>query len=185
MKIGVQKSCPTKFKECRKPLPMALQAFEMNSERWPANYLNFKWIWMNTSKKFLSRNRSWRHFWKHVHYLLFRLVIETLEKQERDKRCFRLVGGVLVERKVGEVEPALVNNREKVSKFFWKDNFKSSSRAGHRLNFAFLNVFGGFSFHCVGAGLLKKAQNKWIFEFYSLVNWLILWKNNLQRKARK
>merc|ERR1712165_632795 len=44
-----------------------------------------------------------------------KLVIETLEKQERDKRCFRLVGGVLVERKVGEVEPALVNNREKHS----------------------------------------------------------------------
>merc|ERR1712141_119545 len=45
-----------------------------------------------------------------------KLVIETLEKQERDKRCFRLVGGVLVERKVGEVEPALVNNREKLGK---------------------------------------------------------------------
>ena len=44
----------------------------------------------------------------------FRLVIETLEKQDRDKRCFRLVGGVLVERKVGEVEPALVSNRDKV-----------------------------------------------------------------------
>merc|ERR1712110_1391341 len=45
-----------------------------------------------------------------------KLVIETLEKQDRDKRCFRLVGGVLVERKVGEVEPALVNNREKLGK---------------------------------------------------------------------
>ena len=41
-------------------------------------------------------------------------MIETLEKQEKDKRCFRLVGGVLVERKVGEVEPALVSNRDKV-----------------------------------------------------------------------
>merc|ERR1712018_241511 len=45
-----------------------------------------------------------------------RLVIETLEKQEKDKRCFRLVGGVLVERKVGEVEPALVSNRDKLAK---------------------------------------------------------------------
>ena len=53
---------------------------------------------------------------KHVIYVInfFRLVIETLEKQDRDKRCFRLVGGVLVERKVGEVEPALVSNRDKV-----------------------------------------------------------------------
>ena len=43
------------------------------------------------------------------------LVIETLDKVEKDRRCFRLVGGVLVERKVGEVEPALVGNRGKVS----------------------------------------------------------------------
>ena len=46
-------------------------------------------------------------------------MIETLEKQEKDKRCFRLVGGVLVERKVGEVEPALVSNRDKVRGLFY------------------------------------------------------------------
>merc|ERR1711993_183495 len=45
-----------------------------------------------------------------------KLVIETLEKQERDRRCFRLVGGVLVERKVGEVEPALIGNKDKLGK---------------------------------------------------------------------
>ncbi len=33
---------------------------------------------------------------------------------DKDRKCFRLVGGVLVERKVAEVEPALVGNREKV-----------------------------------------------------------------------
>ena len=44
-------------------------------------------------------------------------MIETLEKVEKDRRCFRLVGGVLVERQVGEVEPALVGNKEKVSSF--------------------------------------------------------------------
>ena len=53
-------------------------------------------------------------FWQKFILLHSRLVIETLEKQEKDKRCFRLVGGVLVERKVGEVEPALVSNRDKV-----------------------------------------------------------------------
>ena len=31
-----------------------------------------------------------------------------------DLKCFRMVGGVLVERKVGEVEPALTSNRDKV-----------------------------------------------------------------------
>ena len=44
-----------------------------------------------------------------------KLVIETLEKVERDRKCFRLVGGVLVERSVGEVQPALTDNRDKVS----------------------------------------------------------------------
>ena len=47
--------------------------------------------------------------------MYFRLVIETLDKVDKDRRCFRLVGGVLVERKVGEVEPALIGNKDKVS----------------------------------------------------------------------
>ena len=48
--------------------------------------------------------------------LLFipRLVIETLDGVEKERKCFRMVGGVLVERKVGEVEPALIGNRDKV-----------------------------------------------------------------------
>ena len=45
-------------------------------------------------------------------------MIETLDKVDKDRRCFRLVGGVLVERKVGEVEPALIGNSAKVTKGF-------------------------------------------------------------------
>merc|ERR1711890_47483 len=45
-----------------------------------------------------------------------KLVIETLDKVDKDRRCFRLVGGVLVERKVGEVEPALIGNKDNLSK---------------------------------------------------------------------
>ena len=41
-------------------------------------------------------------------------MIETLDGVEKDRKCFRMVGGVLVERKVGEVEPALIGNRDKV-----------------------------------------------------------------------
>ena len=52
-------------------------------------------------------------------HLICRLVIETLEGVEKDRKCFRMVGGVLVERKVGEVEPALTSNRDKV-RFFGK-----------------------------------------------------------------
>ena len=48
--------------------------------------------------------------------LISRLVIDTLEKVERDRKCFRLVGGVLVERSVGEVQPALTGNRDKLTK---------------------------------------------------------------------
>ena len=54
----------------------------------------------------------------HIDFPFFRLVIETLDKVDKDRRCFRLVGGVLVERKVGEVEPALIGNSAKVTKGF-------------------------------------------------------------------
>ncbi len=44
----------------------------------------------------------------------FRLVIETLGGVSGDRRCFRMIGGVLVERTVKEVLPALEANRDKV-----------------------------------------------------------------------
>ncbi|KAF9583186.1 hypothetical protein BGW38_010072 [Lunasporangiospora selenospora] len=40
------------------------------------------------------------------------LVVETLTPLEGDRRCFRLVGGVLVERTVQDVLPALKTNQE-------------------------------------------------------------------------
>ena len=43
-----------------------------------------------------------------------KLVIDTLVGVDPERCCFRLVGGVLVERKVGEVSPALQNNKDKV-----------------------------------------------------------------------
>ena len=48
----------------------------------------------------------------------FRLVIETLRDVDDDRRCFRLVGGVLVERTVKDVLPALVNNKDQVSVYY-------------------------------------------------------------------
>eukprot|EP00088_Acartia_fossae_P032758 TRINITY_DN33506_c0_g1_i1.p1 TRINITY_DN33506_c0_g1~~TRINITY_DN33506_c0_g1_i1.p1 ORF type:complete len:136 (+),score=48.40 TRINITY_DN33506_c0_g1_i1:40-447(+) len=44
------------------------------------------------------------------------IVIETLEGVDADRKCFRMVGGVLVERTVKEVLPALVSNRDKMGK---------------------------------------------------------------------
>ena len=43
-----------------------------------------------------------------------RLVIETLKEVEKDRKCFRMIGGVLVERTVNEVLPALEQNRDHV-----------------------------------------------------------------------
>lgn len=42
------------------------------------------------------------------------LVIDTLKDVDPSRKCFRLVGGVLVERTVKEVLPALETNKEQV-----------------------------------------------------------------------
>lgn len=41
-----------------------------------------------------------------------RLVIETLEPLPKDRKCFRMVNGVLVERTIEDVLPALKTNSE-------------------------------------------------------------------------
>ncbi|KAK6323335.1 hypothetical protein J4Q44_G00056740 [Coregonus suidteri] len=43
------------------------------------------------------------------------LVIETLKDVDPTRKCFRLVGGVLVERTVKEVLPALESNKEQLA----------------------------------------------------------------------
>jgi len=42
------------------------------------------------------------------------LVIGSLEKLDPSRRCFRLVGGVLVERTVGEVIPPVKRNQQEI-----------------------------------------------------------------------
>jgi prefoldin subunit 2 len=42
------------------------------------------------------------------------MVIENLKDIAPERRCFRLVGGVLVERTVKDVLPALTSNRDQV-----------------------------------------------------------------------
>ena len=44
-----------------------------------------------------------------------KLVVDTLSKLEPERKAFRLVGGVLVERTVDEVLPAVLQNYEGVS----------------------------------------------------------------------
>merc|ERR1712105_300642 len=45
-----------------------------------------------------------------------KIVIETLDGVAGDRKCFRMVGGVLVERTVKDVMPALASNRDKMGK---------------------------------------------------------------------
>ncbi|KAG2434699.1 hypothetical protein HXX76_007589 [Chlamydomonas incerta] len=40
------------------------------------------------------------------------LVMDALQKLDKDRKCFRLVGDVLVERTVGETVPAVAKNRD-------------------------------------------------------------------------
>lgn len=50
----------------------------------------------------------------------FRMVIDTLKNVNEDRRCFRLIGGVLTERKVKDVLPVLLTNQEKLKEFIEK-----------------------------------------------------------------
>ncbi len=45
-----------------------------------------------------------------------RLVLETLEPLPGDRKCFRMINGVLVERTVQDVVPALQTNAEGLKK---------------------------------------------------------------------
>ncbi|KAL6869973.1 Cochaperone prefoldin complex subunit [Amphichorda felina] len=45
-----------------------------------------------------------------------KLVLETLEPLSEDRKCFRLINGVLVERTVKDVVPALKTNHEGLTK---------------------------------------------------------------------
>ncbi|KAG9346655.1 hypothetical protein JZ751_006966 [Albula glossodonta] len=46
------------------------------------------------------------------------LVIDTLREVDPSRKCYRLVGGVLVERTVKEVLPALESNKEQASLYY-------------------------------------------------------------------
>ena len=61
------------------------------------------------------------------------IVIETLGGVDADRKCFRMVGGVLVERTVKEVLPALVSNRDKMSKLI-ENLDKNLTEKGEEIN---------------------------------------------------
>ncbi|XP_050526273.1 prefoldin subunit 2 [Daktulosphaira vitifoliae] len=76
------------------------------------------------------------------------IVIETLNKLDGERKCFRLIGGVLVERKICDVLPTLIKNRGEMSKIVKTLN-EQLTKKGIEIN-EFKNnhniqVKGGFS----------------------------------------
>ena len=43
-------------------------------------------------------------------------VLETLEPLNKDRKAYRMIGGVLVERTVEEIQPAVSKNKEEIMK---------------------------------------------------------------------
>ncbi|OCT66673.1 prefoldin subunit 2 [Xenopus laevis] len=61
------------------------------------------------------------------------LVIDTLKDVDQGRKCYRMVGGVLVERTVKEVLPALEKNKEQIDKILESLNTQLQTK-GRELN---------------------------------------------------
>lgn len=74
---------------------------------------------MNTSKSIYSLltsdNFLLMHDTNHT-FIYYRIVIDTLKDVDGGRKCFRMIGGVLVERTVANVLPELEGNRERLPK---------------------------------------------------------------------
>lgn len=54
--------------------------------------------------------------WWFFGWFIYRTVIDTLKSVEEDRKCFRLIGGVLCERTVKSVLPQLNDAKEQLEK---------------------------------------------------------------------
>jgi len=50
------------------------------------------------------------------------LVVDALKDVDQDRICYRMIGGVLVERTVKEVLPAVIHNKEQLTEFIERLN---------------------------------------------------------------
>ena len=64
----------------------------------------------------LSPPLDFFHGTHRLRFALSRLVLETLDPLSEDRKCFRLINGVLVERTVKDVVPALKTNQDGLRK---------------------------------------------------------------------
>lgn len=63
------------------------------------------------------------------------LVLKAFEKVEPSRRCFRMVGGVLVERTVAEVTPAVQDNKGKIQQVVTKLQEELKKKTQQRTEF--------------------------------------------------
>ena len=66
-------------------------------------------------------------------FYIYRTVIETLKTVDQDRKCFRLIGGVLCERTVKEVLPQLWENKDFIDKTITMVS-EDLSKKGQRIN---------------------------------------------------
>jgi chaperonin cofactor prefoldin len=59
------------------------------------------------------------------------LVLNAIQPLDASRKCFRLIGGVLVERTVGEVLPAVTRNKEGIEQVGSLDPWVRSLSMGH------------------------------------------------------
>jgi|SaaInlStandDraft_6_1057023.scaffolds.fasta_scaffold109739_1 chaperonin cofactor prefoldin len=84
-------------------------------------------------------------------YSLASLVIDNLKPLDAGRRCYRMVGGVLVERTVGEVLPAVESNKTKISEsveklkevMYRKDKEVREYQAKYKIKFKNSNGLAG------------------------------------------
>ena len=86
-----------------------------------------------------------------------RLVEETLGPLDSDRRAYRLVGEVLVERTVGEVLPSVKSNRENVSRIISVRPYLLCKFSRLMISVAFFlpNFFDSVVCSCIGRKLEK------------------------------
>ncbi|XP_057301582.1 prefoldin subunit 2-like [Hydractinia symbiolongicarpus] len=63
------------------------------------------------------------------------VVIETLKNVDVDRKCFRMVGGILSERTVKEVLPALQNNKMQIEQVIEKLKFQLTEKGKELVKF--------------------------------------------------
>mmetsp|Transcript_3737 Transcript_3737/g.9534 ORF Transcript_3737/g.9534 Transcript_3737/m.9534 type:complete len:148 (-) Transcript_3737:37-480(-) len=86
------------------------------------------------------------------------LVLKAFEKVEPERRCFRMIGGVLVERTVAEVKPAIESNREKIKQAVGQIEAQLKLKTEQRTQF--IEKHGLNKEQTKGAGLINQAHEK-------------------------